>query len=380
MTFINGANTDGPATHALVIGVGSYPHLIGGTGTLSPENAGMGQLSSPPHSARAFADWLLKDYNNPSKPLASLEMLISDSTTQNYSLPTGEVKQIQKATMANVVTAVNNWFNRGDQNQDNLLIFYFCGHGMARGFMTALLLEDFGETSHSPLRQALDFDGFHLGMDKCKARQQCYFIDACRVASSTLIESFNYAGDPIIQPSARLSRIGNRYAPVYYSTIAGSQAFGQPNAPSIFTQALLSALNGPGSNDVYGDWRVDTDTLNRGIDFLLERKIAAFGSIDQVCTVGNLSRFTLHYLNKLPKALVEVSCIPEQANPYAKLSCRNGTQTVERNNPDSSPWDVMLEAGNYDFRATFDTPLYRDNSKSDYVRPPFKPVKIEVQP
>jgi len=380
MTLIKSNNINGPATHALVIGVGSYTHLIGGTGTLFPEHGGMGQLFSPPHSARAFADWLLKDYNNPSKPLASIEMLISDSQTQDYSLPTGEAKQIEKATMANVEAAINNWFDRGDQEKDNLLIFYFCGHGLARGLLTALLLENFGERAQSPLKQAINLDALHLGMDKCKARYQCYFIDACRIASSTLIQADGYYGDPIIPGSALHSQVGVRKAPVFYSTLAGTQAFGIPGKPSVYTGVLLSALRGPGSNDFSGDWCIDTDTLNTGIRLLLEREISRYGDVDQLSSVNNLANFTLHYLKALPEALVEVSCKPEHATQDASLSCSNGTKTIQRDAPDSSPWNIMLETGNYDFHAKFTSQQFKNNSRSDYVRPPFKPVKIEVLP
>jgi hypothetical protein len=57
--LIHNVAVDGPATHALVIGVGAYPHLIGGTGR-TKYNDGMGQLTSPPISARLFASWLMR--------------------------------------------------------------------------------------------------------------------------------------------------------------------------------------------------------------------------------------------------------------------------------------------------------------------------------
>ena len=54
-----------PVTHAIVIGVGDYPHLVNGTGTLTNKNGGLKQLSSPPESARTFCNWLLDDFHNP---------------------------------------------------------------------------------------------------------------------------------------------------------------------------------------------------------------------------------------------------------------------------------------------------------------------------
>lgn len=75
-------------THAIVIGVGAYKYLPGGKGReILEQNEGMGQLSSPPESARSFTDRLLKESNNPKKPLASLQLLISDSNTDRFTLP-----------------------------------------------------------------------------------------------------------------------------------------------------------------------------------------------------------------------------------------------------------------------------------------------------
>jgi len=65
----------GAATHAIVIGAGDYPHLLGGRDSLSDHHDGMGQLSSPPLSARAVAEWLISSYNNSKKPLNSIALL-----------------------------------------------------------------------------------------------------------------------------------------------------------------------------------------------------------------------------------------------------------------------------------------------------------------
>ena len=42
-------------THALVIGVGDYPHLNGGSNARTEHHDGMEQLTSPPIPARLFA-------------------------------------------------------------------------------------------------------------------------------------------------------------------------------------------------------------------------------------------------------------------------------------------------------------------------------------
>jgi len=64
-----------PGTHAVVIGIGRYPWLVGGKAKPRfAQNDGMAQLTSPPASARAFATWLLETYENPEAPLVSLDL------------------------------------------------------------------------------------------------------------------------------------------------------------------------------------------------------------------------------------------------------------------------------------------------------------------
>lgn len=380
MTLILDQNIQGAATHALVIGVGHYRHLPNGSGPLFPDHEGMGQLTSPPHSARAFARWLLEDYHNPQRPLASLDLLLSDADSHEFQHPDGRRFPCDGATMDHVEQAVLAWKDRGDSDPDHLMLFYFCGHGIGSGLMTALLTEDFGRRADAPLKQAVDLNGLYLGMDKCAARQQCFFIDACRVASDTLIEAQGYAGDPIIYGSARASVQGKRRAPIYYATIAGARAYGRTGAPSVFTQVLLDALAGAGSDDIEEDqWRVDTDTLNRGITYLLDQQVPASERLDQVSPVDHLTSFTLHHLQGKPLVPVAVSCEPEQATAAANLSWSDGQTTVSRPEPDDSQWRLSLAAGAYRFFARFPNGGFTDGEKRSRIRPPFRPVRIEVQ-
>ena len=51
MTLVIDNNRNQIGTHVLVIGVGRYPYLLDGEEPLFAFHAGMGQLTSPPHSA-----------------------------------------------------------------------------------------------------------------------------------------------------------------------------------------------------------------------------------------------------------------------------------------------------------------------------------------
>lgn len=380
MTSIYTKKIDGPATHAIVIGVGAYSHLPEGDGTPFEDNEGMEQLTSPPYSAREFANWLLSEYNNPDKPLASIELLISDAANDKFIFPDDKETKIEKANKSNVKKAIHHWVNLGDENRDNRMIFFFCGHGIASGPFVSLLLDDFGKYKHAPLDNTIDFDGFYLGMDKCKAREQCFFIDACRTASSTLIESLNYAGDPIIGPSATPSNHGRRYAPVYYSTVPGDSAYGRPMDTSVFTEALIKALNGAGSDDIEGDWRVYTDRLNIGIYYLIKRMMSNIPFLEQVISVDGLSSpFTIHYLKGKPLVPIAVGCDPKKANKMAQFSFTNQTTKIERPDMELSDWYIDILEGEYVFSANFPRGPYLNNEIKKHVRPPFRKIPIEVR-
>jgi len=264
----------GPSTHAVVIAVGCYPHLLGGVPPVCDDNEGLGQLTSPPVSGRAFADWLIQHFNNPGKPLATVALLISEELnairgeTSRYLHPsTGASIELERASIENIATAVAEWKIRGDANDQNMTLFYFCGHGIAQGSDAALLAEDYGANNQNALDGAIDFRRLHLGMNGCSASQQCYFVDACRATSDMLLENRDYLGRPLVQirKDARRNK-PLRQAPVFYASLAGALAYARPKRPSVFTEALLKSFNGAGSDDEDGDWRVSTSRLLDALD------------------------------------------------------------------------------------------------------------------
>jgi hypothetical protein len=372
---------NGPATHAMIIGVGQYPHLVGGSGPLSRFNDGMGQLSSPPLSVRAFSDWLISTYNNPGKPLATVAMLVSDANDQGYTPPGGGPVALERATLPNAEAAINEWIDRGETNPDHLLIFYFCGHGALAGTEASLLLEDYGADDRKPLRGAVDFRQFHLGMDKCAARYQVYFIDACRVATSAVLDAQNYSGDPIIYGSIRPPvNQAPRHAPVFYSTLSGALAHSRPNEASFFSESLIRAFHGAADNpDADAKWRVNTTNLHQGIDALLKHAGRLGLPTQQTNLTDHLSEFLLHELTGEPLVPVFVGCKPEDHNPRAELSY--SVAAVQTTVGPGQPWgwDLSLHPGTYTFVATS---LVDPSSKGEAqreIRPVCREIQVEVQ-
>jgi hypothetical protein len=286
----------GPATHVLVAGIGDYPHLPGGSSNQRARfDDGMRQLSSPPASARAFADWMIGRFSNPLRPLASVDMLLGEADL-SYRPPapdgaaTAEV-QAELATVKAMSDAAIRWKARGDAEPGSLLVFYFCGHGISKGEDFALVASDFGGDAGRPLRGLVDVPRFLTGMSDCASTDQCYFIDACRTSSDSLVEAENW-GDPLldrlIRPTAGLAQC------VYYSTLGGATAHGTKGQPSDYTAALLKALDGAGASNSEGDWRINTTRLFEAVNHLMREFADPAAPRMQVPQSGSQVTFELH--------------------------------------------------------------------------------------
>ncbi len=368
----------GAATHAIVIGVGHYPNLPGGGKPQVARPEGMGQLTSPPISARAISTWLIETLDYPAKPLATVALLLSERTPKPFRNPvTGVDVPVEVATIDNVEQALTEWRQRGDATPDQRLILYFCGHGMGKGSDLALLTADYGENRLNQLDGAVDFRNFLMGMELSAAREQVYLIDACRVASASLLQAGRNNGRPIFQGDSAVSPVSPLHAPVFYSTLAGSPAYARERKPSIFTDALLFGLNGAAATDSEGDWRVTAMRLKEALDFRLERDLKTLGRA-QVPATDNAVPMELHYLKTEPTGTAIIACDPGEATRHATLAWDVGGVTERRRGTRKGEWVLELPAGSYEFRAEFTRGRWRADPKKAYIRPVYMKVPIKA--
>lgn len=381
-SVVHGVNVAGPATHVIAIGVGAYAHLANGSGAESPHGESMGQLTSAPASVKAFADWVIGSFSDV-RPLGSVRLLASGIANDQYTNPkTNAQHTVQRATLDNVKKAVREWKAAGHSNPDNLLLFYFVGHGIASGTQQSLLLEDFGETDDAPLETAIDFRKMHVGMSRCAARQQIYFIDACRAIPAKLLEG-GYAGDVIIQPGVS-GYVGPQpcLAPVFYATLLGQEAYGRPGDRSVFTDALLKSFEGAGADDSEGPWRLRTTMLLAALDHFMRRADEQY-EVLQIPTSQDNTPLFFHELPAMPQIPVYLRCNPETAHPHAvfQILPLGGAPDMRQ----GGPLDIKLPSGNYRFDCTFPAPpagaAFVAKSLDQHVHPPcFSPPPLKVTP
>ena len=369
MALIVDARQQGaPGVHAVLIGVGCYPHLLPGhpLGQYAPE-AGLPNLESPLHAVTALANWLASEMTLQGKPLRTLRVLGSSPTTAT-PWPDSE------PTFQNIQGHVHDWYDDVDTHEQNLAVFYFCGHGLRIGAVQALLAQDFGSNSHLPFSHAIEPEQFARAMGKARALQQVFLIDAC---STTLKLPEDYEE---IQPSsliqaARNDNLGLTRRAFIRASEFGTSAYGVPGAPSVFMTAFLTAMRGAAAvRRTPTEWVANTDVLKTAANWLIQQTPHGVGQ--EVAYGGGLSSTVdLHELPGVPLLPVQVTCDPSAFEALAELH----VDQLSKGGQGHWPANVELPLGNHDFQAIESTSAGKTvhgELLGEYVFPPYGLVSI----
>jgi hypothetical protein len=374
----------GPHTHVLVIGVGRYLHVSDAAGPVNFPLPPLGQLKSPPVSARSLADWFTGgEHHNPAAPLGSVELLLSDSAGQQYQPPDSATSyEVESATMPNIVRAFNDWEARCDTHAGNVAFFYFCGHGLQRE-VPLLLPEDFARNRNNPWETAIDFSRTYRGMGQCRAQTQYYVVDACRNYTTANLQDLDLSGVTLKRTDITALRL--RTAPTLFATAFGLPAFGDTGGRSRLTAALIECLRGVGAEKMNGNWVVSTSSLGESVQKLVNLTNAELLAAQRQIvnpSVGEhaLGCRVLHVLKTrtAPPVRVSLDCLPDEALPAALFYHERTGVRVQAQEP--GPWSTTIPAGVYDFGVSFNTPQYKATViTEEFVRPPVWPITLEVQ-
>ena len=373
-------------THALVIGVGEYPHLRGG-GLFAAQPAavglGLGQLTSSVASAMAFTDWLLTSFRNDGKPIGTVELLLSPGAYRPspdasaiLGLASGPSMTVDSATSSNIRAAFDEWLDRCNGDRANIAIFYFSGHGLEKE-VSLLLPEDFGIEVNRPFATCIDLTTTHRFMGQSKVGTQCFFIDACRETPIELLTSLEKPGFPL--KGSTSGSFLERDAPIYQGAAEGRQAFGPSGKVSFFTEQLIRCLNGLGAQNKAGQkWRVTTQSLRTGLTTVIPR-LPPVGGKRITCDCGNgKSNFPtdLHFAADPVPVLMNLTLDPMHAAADARLYMKDRSNNrTDRSNPDPSPWQLEVVSGWYIVGAEFSKVYQNVELDFDAAYPPeFTPV------
>ena len=372
-----------PQTHALVIGVGDYPHLPGGSQAQTAparQSYGLSSLDSPAWSAVEFAAWLKANLRNRLAPLGTIDLLVS--------APSGAPVQLQGfdvPTMAGITTAFNLWADRCHKHVNNVAIFYFCGHGFQREVMM-LLPADFGNPAVANIWSSIiDFTATHIGMIDCSANTQVYLVDACRETPTLLLRDIH--GRATAMKTTTTLQYPTRNAPVFQSATAGTKAHGEPGKVSYFTTAIIECLKSAGARGMNGNrWAVSTNSLGVALQEYMKRtKVPGIGRL--TCDTGTgQSNFDtdIHEFAGTADVLASITCDRDAALSAATFAISSATAARTPYPANGEAVELRLASGQYDIEATF-TPgtqwrAVNPQPEPQLMMPPRASCTVEVGP
>lgn len=244
--------------HVLVVGVGEY-------------EAGLPPISGANHSAARAAMWWAKagDKLLENQKLASIQVLISAETRPVIEMPDRSLLEPGIPTRTAVVSAFHRWMELGKVGA--LAVVHWIGHGALVGvsgerIQHALFCHDVDPVSRLPA--ALDWTLTRYEIDDVLGERAMCFIDTCRNTRSDLTLPFLHG------PWVREWPGRARKSYIYYGAAAGDQTpckdvkvlaaqypssdaieswqrtRGRFSAGSVFTEAMLCALDGIGAEAI----------------------------------------------------------------------------------------------------------------------------------
>ncbi len=382
MALVFENNSAGPKTHVFIIGVGGYPFLSGGThepAQLNSQVQMLGQLTSPPRSALAFRDFILElEQGNDmqlAQPLGSIEFLVSPSPTEPDAGSPGEA--FEDPTFANISQRYNEWRALCDQDPDNVAVFFFSGHGVEKNDHY-ILPSDFGSNEVNPWLSSIGFDKTRRGFHQCSAKTQCFFIDSCRQITADMLQQ-DLPEIHIENPNFFAKDCEHDLT--VKAAAHNEQAFGPPNEPSYFTQAVIRALSGDAATKDAGQWTVNSSEIStKKITNILNFVKQDQGDKQRAKSqTGGGTTLVIH--NGIPLSHLTISCNPEVANAEALLSYVNiDTQANDtRNQSSANPWELDVPAGIYVLSAQFNNNNFNNGNENVSVEPPSARARIPVQ-
>lgn len=298
MTLVYQRAVRGPELHALVLGVGAYPHAKAANATADTpaELVDVSDLPSAATGAALFADWLIAHGDRLPASLASIELLISDpaeaaGTGGRYRWtdrpefaeavanggvdPRSQTDRVAPCTEADVRRDGLAWAGRlGRNGQPSTTIVFACGHGIAMTSRSFLLLEDLAGLPPADQRSLwepfLDVQLLAARLQRKRNVTNAYvFIDACQevVTARQVAEAdpTTSAGEGVRLLSPDI--LGNDQSNVLLLLPGpmGTLAFddGQDGGGR-YTQMLIQALSGAAAVETsgLGDWAVRVSDLS----------------------------------------------------------------------------------------------------------------------
>lgn len=372
-----------PGTHGLVIGVSHYPFADGPNASDLGESFGIQNLTSAAHSASQLAAWLLDEYRNPQRPLASLRVLLSPIEGETIA-PRIEalLPDDAAATRAAVEQDLGEFREACRANTDNVAVVYIAGHGVQLNKRGAIvLLHDFGDPNHvNELTGAIDVAGCHAGMDEAgSAHQQVWFVDACRQLPAVARRFERLEG--ALTLSERPGQVMS--SPLFLASSTRESAFAEMGGTTLFSQALLWALRGAAAlgpeEDVSDEWYVGVSRLNTLLDRRVKALAGAHGEEQNVDPTGRFKDAVIHRFAEPPPVDVFLSLKPTAAAAGTRGALLFNGDAAQARRWKVWPFQDRLRPGLYALEVTPQPPFHNPGPALIDVKQPEFTREVEVR-
>jgi Caspase domain len=350
-----------PGLHAFLVGVSNYPFLPEKEYELEKHHYGLMRLSATSLAVFNIAQWLLENKDRLAVPLTTCRLLLSPTITERERI--NKIRRIDfaSATLETFKDYASEWRQDAFLNRDNVMLFYFAGHGAQPEDRDHLmLLQNFGNEKRTIFCDAVDTLNLINGMGpedgENIAQHQIYFIDACR----TRHKDFATAKKTATSVWDTDTYLAPRVAPIFFATRPGRKAHEIPDQETIFSRALIDCLNGNAAVQLPNDtrWCITLNSLQvhlrRQIDELNRQYNA-----EQDFTIDNGGTdLVVLDLQEPPSAEVGIELRPVEGGRFADIFVRhNGQECVWRiRRPISVPTSKVLPAGRYLVEALVEPP------------------------
>ncbi|MCC8969762.1 hypothetical protein [Bradyrhizobium brasilense] len=298
MSLVYDRQVAGPATHAFVIGVGSYPYAKPGLSSFGPNTplalSNVPDLDSAPVGAKLFCDWLIDHADGLPAPLGSVHLALSAPPTAPPSASQYEWKgrstdasaidprmnsiAVSPADGASIQQDGTDWSRRLLAIPNQVAMFYICGHGTAVPTRSFVLLSDVAGgpiATSTPWQPHVDVQYLAGVLSRqTELREGYIFVDACQELLTDVvlgeIDKSGGIGDMLRffpQSSAATKNKVLLLVPGPMGQLAYDDGRGGGGR---FTQVLVEALNGAGARNYTGSgqWGVLLDGLPRAMNTL----------------------------------------------------------------------------------------------------------------
>ncbi|MCP1835665.1 hypothetical protein J2R76_004005 [Bradyrhizobium sp. USDA 4532] len=298
MSLVYERQINGPATHAFIIGVGSYPYAKPGASLFGPNTplplSNVPDLDSAPVGAKLFCDWLLSHADGLPAPLGSVHLALSAPPTAPPSAsqyewkgrlantsavdPRGSSTAVSSTDGASIQQDGTDWSGRLLAIPDQVAVFYICGHGAAVPTRSVVLLSDVAgnvAATNTAWQSHVDVQYLASVMSRqADLREGYLFVDACQELITDIvlgqIDPSVGMGDMLRFFPQGAATPRNKVlllvpGPMGQLTYDDGQGGG-----GRFTQVLVEALNGAGARNYTGagQWGVLLDGLPRAMNTL----------------------------------------------------------------------------------------------------------------